>query len=580
MKLTARSAISHLLAQPGGRALAAEYLATTLERDRSFVQGGLVPIGMVARFEPSLAGDAERRAEFLAKVELIDAPERPAEPPAVVRDDYDAGAVPGSASWTVTTATPSAWRPVEVVLDGPSHGNPFVDVRLTASLSGPDTAFEVTGFYDGDRRHVFRFLPDAVGSWRFETHSNAASLAGLTGTIEVGTAADDAHGPVRVEGYGFRHADGTRHLPLGTTAYVWTHQTPELEEATLATLAASPFTKIRMCVFPKSYLYNTGEPPRHAFERKSDGSFDTQRFNPDFFRHFEQRVADLDALGIQADIILFHPYDRWGYADLGSAADDRYLAYVVSRLSAYPNVWWSLANEYDLLGTKTLDDWDRFAGVIRAHDPVDHLRGIHNCMELFDNSVDWVTHASMQRVDVYRTAENVDEWRRRWSKPVVVDECAYEGDIDQGWGNITAEEMTRRFWEAAVRGGWCGHGETYWAEDEVLWWSKGGVLKGDSPARIAFLRGILEDAPGELEPSPVDWDVPTAVVGDDYRLTYYSFMQPRFRTITLPSATRWQADIIDTWAMTVTPIAEPVEGVATLQLPARPYIAVRLRRLG
>ncbi len=124
----------------------------------------------------------------------------------------------------------------------------------------------------------------------------------------------------------------------------------------------------------------------------------------------------------------------------------------------------------------------------------------------------------MQRVDVYRTAENTDQWRERWGKPVVIDECAYEGDIDQGWGNITGEEMTRRFWEGAVRGGYVGHGETYLpvaaggatdvasaADDdpEVLWWAKGGELHGTSPARIGFLDMLLAEAPdGVWDPLP------------------------------------------------------------------------------
>ena len=108
----------------------------------------------------------------------------------------------------------------------------------------------------------------------------------------------------------------------------------------------------------------------------------------------------------------------------------------------------------------------------------------------------WITHSSTQRIDVYRTAENVTEWREQWGKPVVVDECAYEGDLDQGWGNITGEEMTRRFWEGAVRGGYVGHGETHFREDHEIWRSKGGDLHGTSPDRIAFLAWILAEAPG------------------------------------------------------------------------------------
>jgi len=41
-----------------------------------------------------------------------------------------------------------------------------------------------------------------------------------------------------------------------------------------------------------------------------------------------------------------------------AAADDRYLRYVIARLAAYRNVWWSLANEYDfLLNTKPMGQW-------------------------------------------------------------------------------------------------------------------------------------------------------------------------------------------------------------------------------
>ena len=55
-----------------------------------------------------------------------------------------------------------------------------------------------------------------------------------------------------------------------------------------------------------------------------------------------------------------------------------------------------------------------------------------------------------------------------------------------------------------AKGGYATHGETYRAEDEVLWWAKGGRLKGESPKRIAFLKEIVERLPGPIEP----WDEP------------------------------------------------------------------------
>ena len=67
-----------------------------------------------------------------------------------------------------------------------------------------------------------------------------------------------------------------------------------------------------------------------------------------------------------ADLILFHPYDgvpleasegHWGFDCLGGhdplrygpANDEHYLRYAVARLASFSNVWWSLANEWDLL---------------------------------------------------------------------------------------------------------------------------------------------------------------------------------------------------------------------------------------
>ena len=122
-----------------------------------------------------------------------------------------------------------------------------------------------------------------------------------------------------------RYADGTPYHQFGTTCYAWVHQTQELQEQTLQTLAASPFNKIRFCVFPKAYAYNQNEPALFAFQKQAGGGFNFDRPDPAFWRHFEQRILDLQRLGIEADLILWHPYDRWGFADMSDEQDDRYL---------------------------------------------------------------------------------------------------------------------------------------------------------------------------------------------------------------------------------------------------------------
>lgn len=539
-------------------------------------------LGQLIAIVPSLEDSAVRDEMWAALAAIGDgessrAPYAPAIAPDLSYDDGERA----SAGLTSPAPTP-LWDVLEIRLDGPSRGNPFVDVELDAVFTRPDgTEVRVGGFYDGDGVYLVRALADALGDWSFTTRSTAASLDGISGAATVVDAREGAHGPVRVEGFHFRHADGTRHRPLGTTAYAWTHQPEALQEQTLATLAEAPFSKIRMCLFPKSYLFNANEPADFVFPGSLEGGFDLERFDPAHFRRLERRIHQLAELGIQADLILFHAYDRWGFADLGPAVDERYLRYVVRRLAAFSNVWWSMANEYDLLWSKDLDDWERLAAVVGEEDPFGHLNSIHNCRPLYDYSRPWITHVSIQRVDVYRTAENTDEWREAWGKPVVIDECAYEGDIDQGWGNITGEEMTRRFWEGAVRGGYVGHGETYLPAadaDDVLWWAKGGELTGTSPDRIGFLEQLQAEAPdGVWDPLPSDWDVPWGGAAGEQIVGYFGFNRPRFRNVFLPDGS-WTIDVIDTWNMTVDRVPGTHEGNTRVELPGRQFMAIRATR--
>lgn len=489
------------------------------------------------------------------------------------------------------------WGVFELELYGPSAGNPFVDVELGAEFEylGKDRGdnegqtggqakrtVKVTGFYDSGGVYRIRFMPDDEGVWRYRTASNARSLNGIEGHFVCTAPSKENHGPVRVKNtYHFAYEDGTPYHPIGTTCYAWVHQGVELEEETLKNLKSSPFNKLRMCVFPKSYLYNLNEPDIYPFERSVDGDWDFTRFNVEFFRHLERRITDLGKLGIEADLILFHPYDRWGFAEMPSDADDRYLRYITARLAAFRNVWWSLANEYDLMWAKDPEDWERFARIVTENDPYRHLISVHNCLRFYDYNKPWVTHCSIQRIDVYKTSESTTDWRQKWKKPIVIDECGYEGDIDQGWGNLTGEELVRRFWEALVRGGYLGHGETYLNPEEVLWWSKGGKLTGDSPARIAFARTFLEEAPqGELNPLPSDWDLPCAGVEDQYRLYYFGFNRPTFREFRLRPGISWKVSVIDTWNMTIEELPGLYEGTFRIDLPRRPYMAVRMIRSG
>jgi hypothetical protein len=492
------------------------------------------------------------------------------------------------------------WGCAEIVLKGPAEGNPFLDVQLAATFERDGRKLRVSGFYDGDGVYRIRFMPDAVGAWTYQTHSNAKALDGQKGTVEATAPSPSNHGPVQVRNtYHFAYADGTPYRPIGTTCYAWTHQGDALEEQTLKTLAAGPFNKLRMCVFPKHYKWNENEPPLYPFVGTPPNKWDFTRLNPAFFRHFEQRVLDLQNLGVEADVILFHPYDEghWGFDRMPDDVDDRYLRYVVARLSAYRNVWWSLANEFDFMLQKQPEDWDRFFKIVVESDPYGRLRSIHNGRVLYNHNDPRVTHASIQNGSAAEDAGRAELYRDAYRKPIVFDEIKYEGDIPQRWGNLSAEEMVHRCWECIVAGTYPGHGECYLSSDDVLWWSKGGVLHGQSPARITFLRDILKTAPAEgIE--PIDkWQV-TTIGGKpgEYYLVYFGKDRPTLWKFSLPryelaDGMRFKMELLDTWDMTVkqapwqAEIRRDSEYVfvdkqnRAVELPGKPWIALRITRI-
>lgn len=497
------------------------------------------------------------------------------------------------------------WSVFEEKLHGPADGNPFVDYTLQGVFSGKWETVTVDGFYDGDGVYKFRFMPSFEGEYEYTLSADFLSepVKGRFVSVE---ASGNNHGPVRVANtWHFAYEDGTPYYCLGTTCYVWALQSDERIRQTLRTLRESAFNKIRFCIFPKHYDYNLNEPRSYPYEgkpmdssvltqenflrynNKSEGNeWDFTRFNPEHFRHLEYCIQELGRLGIEADIIVMHPYDRWGFSCMTKEQDDLYWKYVLARFAAYRNVWWSLANEYDLLHDKTIADWERYAELICTHDPYGHLRSIHNCIPFYDYKRPWVTHCSIQRQDLYRTAENVNEWRERYGKPVVLDEIAYEGNIPHGWGNISGEEMLRRFWEAVCRGGYPGHGETFLNEEGVLWWSHGGSLHGESHKRFQFLLDIWKETPGNgLMPCEGFWAEVCAAPQEslpgnvrDYYLIYYSFMQPALKHYHMDDITEYRLKVIDTWNMTIEDRGI-VKGRFTVELPGRPYMAIQLKRV-
>jgi len=504
----------------------------------------------------------------------------------------------------------------EVPINNPAGAVPEAEFTLEGKTK------RIKGFYAGNGRYKIRFYPDSVGTvnWKVcplvQVGEQKITLMGtLVGSEECGTAPSDIHGIVRVKGLHFVYEDGNRYQPFGTTVYALIHQEKELVSQTFDTLAKAPFNKIRFCTFPKHYDYNNNEPDFFAFEKKDD-KFDVSKPCYTYWDNLERCIQDLDKLGIQGDLILFHPYDRWGFSKFAYEECLVYLDYLVRRLSAFPNIWWSLANEYDLMASFKSSWWDNFAQFIGENDPYHHLLSNHNCLPYWDFSNPYTTHCSIQDTCVNRVAS----LQKSYDKPVVFDEVCYEGNIEFPWGNISAFEMVHRFWTAHILGGYCTHGETYLNDNGILWWSRGGVLHGESAERIAFLRKIMEELPSDPEALPGNWDnvIPEEIknipeesrkddvwvnglaslpierlyrfidqqgtiqshCGDEVYLRYYGHQCCAKGMLELPEGGSYDIEEIDIWEMTRKTVCSSVSGKVEFKLSGKEGIAVLAKRKG
>lgn len=206
------------------------------------------------------------------------------------------------------------YRMCELCFDGEIIEGSRAAIDLTAELSCEGISLSVPGFYAGDGIYKVRFLPELPGRWKFRIFgciqaegSVEVTPAGAgEGSVEVAPAgagegsvgSAPRHGMVRALDMHFRYQDGALFHPFGTTVYALIHQEDALVEQTMESLKASPFNKVRFCVFLKHYDFNHNEPPFYAFEKRADGSWDVNRPCPAFWDRLDEIILQMNDMGI------------------------------------------------------------------------------------------------------------------------------------------------------------------------------------------------------------------------------------------------------------------------------------------
>jgi hypothetical protein len=112
-----------------------------------------------------------------------------------------------------------------------------------------------------------------------------------------------------------------------------------------------------------------------------------------------------------------------------------------------------------------------------------------------------------------------------------------------------------------------GHGETYKHPQDILWWSKGGVLHGQSPKRIQWLKDFMAKAPAFHMLKPLGDGKGIFVLGKDAEYYLVYCVDQRMQTVGLAGNSPYKVDLIDPWEMTESSLGTAQPGEFSFSAP-------------
>lgn len=403
------------------------------------------------------------------------------------------------------------WEIHEFVRCGRAHvANPFRDAALVGEFTAPSgKTLTVEGFYDGEECWRLRFAPDEEGEWDYRLRGEGVELA-ERGRVRCVTPRESGFIGIHPENpYAFAYTDGTAFFPMGDTCYgLYSDSpiTPALRAQYLQTRRAQQFNFVRMHAMPHRPIHADSDPTFWAWGgTPQDPNLD--RINPIYFRGLDELLRQMQAVGMNAELILLNFY-LWPATDLQLWTAERerqWIRYVTARYAAFTNVFlWTIANEYETHpdGKYRLDVPDDIAWAqatarsIKQHDPYRHPVTIHPVISAStsgasprspfeppwrigpffgeEDAIDVLSQQTGQRGEHVAWDEAEHCWRgdvpeialslradRRYGKPVLNTESGYEylrGAPTERQQVHHTDKVRRASWRIVCAGGYLAAG--------------------------------------------------------------------------------------------------------------------------
>ena len=400
------------------------------------------------------------------------------------------GTAPGIGRFEVSESpvTVRRWQPRDFSFPAKlkKSENPFL-VPFSATLKGPQgITLTLPGFYDGAGQWKIRAAPTVPGEWTIATQSTVPALSGRFAAFRcVPEANPRVHGPLRVDPahpQHFVHEDGTHfYLQSYECDWLWGLELGRpvtgVTNRFLDKIARAGFNEVILCAVAHDTSWRPGTtgpddygPPKlNAWEGTRD-SPEFKRFDLEYWRHFDEVIAALNARGMQAHVFIKVGNKKVNWPDPASPEDDLYFRWLISRYAAYPNITWDLTKEgYNL---KDLDYKLNRLRFIRKTDAYHRLLTVHDDDKptgagRYDRLTDFLTD---QQHDRYHETVLDQHARRNW--PVLNAESCYEwgpgGAKDKTSDEAhSPEETALAAWDIAMAGGYATYYYTYTAWDVI-----------------------------------------------------------------------------------------------------------------